>query len=80
MSESIYRKILRRRLSAVIGGREKSQAKPKRVQKNLTISEIDADRMVSLAQRDGQSQAQLLSAALDCYEDCFGSAKTSEGQ
>lgn len=63
-----------------MGGRDKPQARLKRVQKNLTISEVDADRMASLAQRDGQSQAQLLSAALDCYEDYFGAAEISKEQ
>lgn len=40
----------------------------KRVQKNLTILEIDAARIKVLAKRDGLSQARLLSAALDAYE------------
>jgi len=40
----------------------------KRVQKNLSILEQDAERLKALAKRDGISQAQLLSAALDAYE------------
>lgn len=41
----------------------------KRVQKNLSILESDAERLATLAKRDGLSQARLLSAALDAYED-----------
>ena len=41
----------------------------KRVQKNLSILESDADRLTALAKRDGLSQARLLSAALDAYEE-----------
>lgn len=41
----------------------------KRVQKNLSILESDAERLVSLAKRDGFSQARLVSAALDAYEE-----------
>lgn len=40
----------------------------KRVQKNLSILERDAERLAALAKRDGLSQARLLSAALDVYE------------
>ncbi|MCC7253059.1 hypothetical protein [Hyphomicrobium sp.] len=40
----------------------------KRVQKNLSILERDAERLSALAKRDGLSQARLLSAALDAYE------------
>lgn len=40
----------------------------KRVQKNLSILESDAERLSALAKRDGLSQARLLSAALDLYE------------
>ncbi len=40
----------------------------KRVQKNLSILESDAERLKALAKRDGISQAQLLSAALDAFE------------
>lgn len=40
----------------------------KRVQKNLSILESDAERLTALAKRDGLSQARLLSAALDAYE------------
>jgi hypothetical protein len=40
----------------------------KRVQKNLSILEHDAERLRALAQRDGVSQARLLTAALDAYE------------
>lgn len=40
----------------------------KRVQKNLSILESDAERLSALAKRDGLSQARLLSAALDAYE------------
>lgn len=46
----------------------------KRVQKNLSILECDAERLKALAKRDGISQAQMLSAALDAYE------KMSEGK
>lgn len=42
----------------------------KRVQKNLSILENDAERLSTLAKRDGLSQARLLSAALDAYEAC----------
>lgn len=41
----------------------------KRVQKNLSILEGDAARLAALAKRDGLSQARLLSAALDAYEE-----------
>lgn len=41
----------------------------KRVQKNLSILESDAERMSVIAKRDGLSQARLLSAALNAYED-----------
>lgn len=40
----------------------------KRVQKNLTILERDAERIAALAKRDGLSQARVLSAALDAYD------------
>ena len=40
----------------------------KRVQKNLSILERDAERLAALAKRDGLSQARVLSAALDAYE------------
>lgn len=40
----------------------------KRVQKNLSILESDAERLTALAKRDGVSQARLLAAALDAYE------------
>lgn len=40
----------------------------KRVQKNLSILESDAARLLALAKRDGVSQARLLSAAIDAYE------------
>lgn len=40
----------------------------KRVQKNLSILERDAERLSALAKREGVSQARLLSAALDAYE------------
>lgn len=40
----------------------------KRVQKNLSILERDAERLAALAKLDGISQARLLSAALDAYE------------
>lgn len=40
----------------------------KRVQKNLSILESDAERLLAFAKRDGISQARLLSAALDAYE------------
>lgn len=40
----------------------------KRVQKNLSILESDAERISALAKRDGLSQARLLSVALDAYE------------
>lgn len=43
----------------------------KRVQKNLSIMEADAVRLASLAKRDGLSQARLLSAALDAYENAI---------
>lgn len=43
-------------------------ATSKRVQKNLSILEHDAERLKALADRDGVSQARLLSAALDAYE------------
>jgi hypothetical protein len=43
-------------------------ASGKRVQKNLSILESDAERLRALAQREGVSQARLLSAALDAYE------------
>jgi hypothetical protein len=38
------------------------------VQKNLSILESDAERLRALAEREGVSQARLLSAALDAYE------------
>ena len=41
----------------------------KRVQKNLSILESDAERLSALAKRDELSQARLLSEALDAYED-----------
>ncbi len=41
----------------------------KLVQKNLSILESDAERLSNLAKRDGLSQARLLSAALDAYEE-----------
>lgn len=44
----------------------------KRVQKNLSILESDAERLSALAKRDGLSQARLLSAALDAYERLVG--------
>lgn len=40
----------------------------KRVQKNLTILERDAERLAAFAKRDGLSQARVLSAALDAFE------------
>lgn len=50
-----------RRVATLDGG--------KRVQKNLSILESDAERLSALAKRDGLSQARLLSAALDAYEE-----------
>lgn len=44
----------------------------KRVQKNLSILASDAKRLFVLAKRDKLSQARLLSAALDAYEDLRG--------
>lgn len=44
----------------------------KRVQKNLSVLESDAERLSMLAKRDGLSQAKLLSAALDAYEKISG--------
>lgn len=40
-----------------------------RVQKNLTILHRDAERLAAFAKSDGLSQARLLSAALDAYEN-----------
>ncbi len=40
----------------------------KRVQKNLSILERDAERLSRFSKRDGLSQARLLSLALDAYE------------
>lgn len=40
----------------------------KRVQKNLSILERDAERLKTLAAREKISQARLLSEALDAYE------------
>jgi hypothetical protein len=48
----------------------------KRVQKNLSIMESDAARLAALAERDGISQARLLSAALDAYQRASNSEKT----
>jgi hypothetical protein len=48
--------------------RKPAPATGKRVQKNLSLLESDAERLKALAKRDGISQAQLLSAALDSYE------------
>jgi len=47
----------------------------KRVQKNLSILENDAERLRALADREGVSQARLLSAALDAYERMHESAR-----
>lgn len=47
----------------------------KRVQKNLSILEGDAARLKALAERDGLSQARLLSAALDAYEASMRSSQ-----
>lgn len=44
------------------------RASGKRVQKNLTILERDAERLKRLADAEGLSQARLLSAALDAFE------------
>lgn len=44
----------------------------KRVQKNLSILASDAKRLFVLAKRDRMSQARLLSAALDAYEEQRG--------
>jgi hypothetical protein len=44
-------------------------ASGKRVQKNLSILEGDAARLQGLAKRDRLSQARLLAAALDAYEN-----------
>jgi hypothetical protein len=50
----------------------------KRVQKNLSLLERDAERLAALAKRDGISQARLLSAALDAYEATkFGTEKSN---
>ncbi len=45
-----------------------SAPKEKRVQKNLSLSQSDAERLKALAKREGLSQAALISAALDAYE------------
>lgn len=50
--------------------RAATQEGGKRVQKNLSLLERDAERLTALAKRDGLSQARLLSAALDAYERC----------
>ena len=47
---------------------ERARASGKRVQKNLTILEQDAERLKCLAKQEGVSQARLLSAALDAFE------------
>lgn len=47
----------------------------KRVQKNLSILEGDAARLKALADRNGLSQARLLSAALDAYEASMRSSQ-----
>lgn len=52
--------------AASAGSREPPSGK--RVQKNLSILEHDAERLRALAEREGVSQARLLSAALDAYE------------
>lgn len=44
----------------------------RRRQKNLSLCDLDADRLVKLAQRDRLSQAGLLGRALDAYEDLHG--------
>ena len=45
-----------------------SGPKEKRVQKNLSLTLSDAERLKTLAMRDGLSQAALISAALELYE------------
>lgn len=63
---------IRKHLRLVPAPQAKAAAVPepgKRVQKNLSILESDAARLTALAKRDGLSQARLLSAALDAYED-----------
>lgn len=64
---------IRKHLRLVPQKQQASRATPdrktgKRVQKNLSILERDAARLLVLAKRDGLSQARLLTAALDAYE------------
>jgi len=66
---------IRKHLRLGKAGAEKPLLAPdsgKRVQKNLSILEGDAARLRALAERDGLSQARLLSAALDAYEASRG--------
>lgn len=75
MSESGYRRILRERMQqagSATAGQADDLAKDLRVQKNLSLRKSDAERMAALARRDQRSQARLIAAALDCYEDAFG--------
>lgn len=44
----------------------------RRRQKNLSLCDQDADRLVKLAKRDRLSQAGLLGRALDAYEELHG--------
>jgi hypothetical protein len=57
-----------------VGG-VKPQQKIERVQKNLSLEKRDVARLLALARRDAISQAQLMTRALDAYEDLYGKAE-----
>lgn len=69
----VFRKLaaIKRHLSPAaqaVPAKAPARASGKRVQKNLTILEHDAERLKRLAKAAGLSQARVLSAALDAFE------------
>lgn len=66
-SDSPSRRLLKERM------RKPAMEAAHRVQKNLSLTRFDAERLSVLAQRDRLSQARILALALDCYENTYGS-------
>lgn len=65
-ADSTSRRILKERL------RKPAPEAGHRVQKNLSLTRFDAERLAVLARRDSVSQARVLGLALDAYEKSYG--------
>lgn len=65
-ADSTPRRILKERM------RKPAPEAGHRVQKNLSLTRFDAERLAVLARRDAVSQARVLGLALDAYEKSYG--------